>query len=374
MPLDAASPQTNILVISDGKHGPGATQLISFGQPFSTSDGEAPVSISFETDQLDAAEIGRVLAQRSCDLLILSRCTSKQGVEWIAQGRSAGIPVIFHIDDDLLAVPESLGETKYKAYNNPERLKALRENVERCDLVYASTPELARRLKEHGIRTPILAGDIYCSVSSNEIGALLAPATGPVVGYMGTGGHSADFSMIMPAMIAVMDAVPDLQFELFGTIEMPGQLAHYGRRVRHLPGIKNYSEFIPSLRSLGWWIGLAPLEDNPFNRCKADTKWVEYSLAGIAVVASNMPVYSRACANGAGILASSNSDWVNALLSLLHRPQLRSAMTEAAQEKLRESYTHECLRRQVLTVFETARQQAGRIPDQAATIRGARSR
>jgi glycosyltransferase involved in cell wall biosynthesis len=344
----------NVLVVSDSKRGPTATQKISFGQPFDLAAGSNPVRILFEGDHSEPAEISRVFADRRPGLLVLSRYTSDRGAEWIGAARRAGIPVIFHIDDDLLAVPASLGQAKHEAYNSPARLKALRENIDSSDLFYVSTPELAKRFKNHGIRTPIVAGDVYCSVSVDEIGALVPPATGPVIGYMGTSGHAADLAMIMPAVCKVMEAVPGLQFEVFGTIRIPSELARFGRRVRHLPAVSDYADFIPHLRALGWWIGLAPLEDHIFNRCKADTKWVEYSLAGMAVVASDLPVYHRACADGAGLLAATNKDWREGLLKFLHSPKLRQESVRRAQEKLRESYTHDRLRDQVQKIFSEA--------------------
>lgn len=343
-----------VLVATDSKGGPTATQKISFSQPFDEAGAGGSFQIIFAGEQPDEAAIATAFASHAPDLLVLSRYTSAAGQEWIAQARNAAIPVVFHIDDDLLAVPASLGESKFKSYNDPARLQALRDNVDRSDLCYVSTGELGNRMKEHGVAAPIIAGDVYCSVSPDEVGALLPPATGPVIGYMGTGGHSADLAMILPAICELMELVPSLNFELFGTIKMPAQLARFGTRVRHLPPVGDYGQFRSALRSLGWWVGLAPLEDNAFNRCKADTKWVEYSLAGMAVVASDLPVYHRACGDGAGLLAKSSEDWVKSVVRLLHRPAERTAMAEAAQHKLRDRYSHERLRQQVAAVFDQA--------------------
>ena len=343
----------NVLVVYDGKRGPTATQTISFGQPFELSQGEAPACISFEKHYTDAAEIERSFESHRPDLIVLSRYTSERGQDWIRLAQGARIPVIFHIDDDLLAVPASLGEAKFKAYNDPARLTALRSNIESSDLLYVSTAELSRRFSDYGLGTPIVAGDIYCSVSINDIGASLPPALGPVVGYMGTSGHSADLAMIMPAIAETMDTIAEMQFEVFGTIEMPADLARFGSRARHIAPVADYGEFLTKLRSLGWWVGLAPLEDNRFNACKADTKWVEYSLAGMATVASDLPVYHRACADGSGILARSTEQWAGAIRQLIYRPDVRTDMIDRAQAKLRHSYTHECLRSQVMRIFES---------------------
>jgi hypothetical protein len=345
-----ASPTRTVLVVTDTRHGPTATQKISFAQPFGTGQ-PSSYAIEFESDHGKAMDVCANLASRNADLLVLSRFTSATGIEWIRAARRAGIPVLFHIDDDLLAVPESLGEAKYSAYNRPERLQALRENIEASDLCYVSTGPLALRFAEHKIRAPIVAGDIYCSVSPQEIGRRVAAATAPVIGYMGTGGHSADLAMIVPSVCETMDLVPALQFELFGSIHMPPELSRFGSRVRHLQPVRDYAQFVPHLRSLGWWVGLAPLEDNPFNRCKADTKWVEYSMSGMAVVASDMPVYRRACSGGSGVLATTGEEWTSAILQLIYRPDERGSIIQAAEEKLRTRYTHELLREQVVKVF-----------------------
>lgn len=352
------------LVVCDGKQGATATQMISFGQPFAEAP-DSPFQIRFERNHTDAAELHAAFAAHAPDLIVLSRCTSALGQEWIRLARDAGLPVIFHIDDDLLAVPESLGPSKYKAYNSPERLKALRDNIESSDLLYVSTAGLEKRFREHDIRAPIVAGDVYCAVAKDEIGALAAPATGPVIGYMGTAGHAADLSMIMPAICEVMDEIPSLQLEVFGTIKMPAELKRFESRVRHLPPVPDYAQFLPFLRSLGWWIGLAPLEDNSFNRCKADTKWVEYSLAGMAVVASDLPVYHRACAGGAGILAGSQAQWSDALRTLIQRPDERQRMIQTAQAKLHQAYTHEQLRAQVVQLFNRVLREHGTSEGQA---------
>lgn len=346
----------DVLVVYDGKRGPTATQMISFGQPFHAANEDMPARISFAKHCSDPAEIEKAFASHRPEIIVLSRYTSDLGQDWIDLAHHAGIPVIFHIDDDLLAVPASLGEAKFKAYNDPARLNALRANMERSDLLYVSTPQLGRRLGEYGLGTPIVAGDIYCSVSPDEIGPSIPPATGPVIGYMGTGGHSADLAMIVPAIIDAMETVSELQFEVFGTIQMPADLARFGTRVRHIAPVADYSDFLAKLRSLGWWVGLAPLEDNPFNRCKADTKWVEYTVAGMAVVASDLPVYHRACADGAGVFARTKDDWAAAIRQLIYRPEWRTQIIDQARAKLRSGYTHECLRWQVMAIFERARE------------------
>ncbi|MGH7026607.1 hypothetical protein [Brevundimonas sp.] len=359
---EAATPTW--LVVADSA---GATQNISFVQPFADP---APLRIALvghDKTWNKPAALDALWNRHAPEGLVLSRYTQSAGDALIRKARSAGVPVVFHIDDDLLAVPTSLGQSKYDYYNQPDRLAALKAAMNASDVVYASTGPLAERLRSHGVTAPIVAGDLYCSVESAAWDAPPA-APGPIIGYMGTGGHGADLDMVLPTVKALLDEFPTLRFESFGTIKPPPWLAEtYGDRVGHHPGLADYDRFLARLGELGWSIGLAPLEDTPFNRCKADTKWVEYSHAGIAVVATDLPVYHRACADGAGWLASSSEDWTRILRHLVADAAATRATVEKARARLRQDYTRTRLADQVLQVFAAVTPGAGTPTDAPAT-------
>jgi glycosyltransferase involved in cell wall biosynthesis len=344
----------HLLVICDTV---GATQHISFAQPL--ADAIAGGEVLLDMVGHDAAwssddAVGDFWALYEPDVLILSRYTSGLADGLIRAARAQGTPVVFHIDDDLLNVPESLGASKFLHYNQPERLAALRGAMDASDFVYASTTVLAETLARNGIRSRIVSGEIYCSM---EVEALVKPlpATGPVIGYMATGGHGADLELVLPAITRLMHEIPELRFETFGTIGAADDLAAtFGSRVSHHRGVSPYDRFLGALRDLGWWIGIAPLEDTAFNRCKADTKWVEYTYAGLPTVASDLPVYRKACVPGSGLLAATEDDWYHALRGLVLDQFHRQALTAGARDHLTSRYSRERLRDQLLGVVEQA--------------------
>jgi len=344
-----------ILVLSDRI---GATQYISFAQPLEKLISTEKIILRMESDQKEW-EFQKVTQQIWLDsrptVLILSRYLHERAIRFVELARKAGVPVIFHIDDDLMDVPLSLGVSKYNYYHQPERLEALRAVMDASDMVYASTTILADTLLTHGIKAPIVAGDIYCAIDPALIHKSI-PATQPVIGYMGTGGHSEDLALVLPAIIRLMTEIPSLCFETFGTISPPEELARFGSRYLHHSGVMDYKLFLSKLAGLGWWIGIAPLESNTFNHCKADTKWVEYSFAGIPVVASNLPVYHRACADGSGILAGNDTEWFNALATLIRNAEYRRNLVDAAQQKLIHLYSHRALEKQLINVIDQAKQ------------------
>lgn len=355
----------SILVLSDYIS---ATQIISFLQPLAQSISKGDMQLRLEAHSKKPKVLEGIIDSEKPSFFIMSRYTWEKGKSAARFAQKKGIPVIYHLDDDLLNVPKSLGETKFAVYNDPRLLANLRANMEAADLLYASTPALAKTLESYNLDVPIVGGDLYCSVSPEQV-LEPTPSTMPTIGYMGTGGHSEDLALVLPAVEALMDELPLLRFETFGSIPPPPSFARFGDRYMHHQPVFNYIEFRQRLNSLGWWIGLAPLQDTPFNRCKADTKWVEYSAAGAATVASDLPVYHNACSDGAGILAGPTGDWVSALRRLIYDPHARQGYVANAQNKLRHVYRRENLASQLMRVFEATQSNAKHRKLNAGVVR-----
>jgi glycosyltransferase involved in cell wall biosynthesis len=167
---------------------------------------------------------------------------------------------------------------------------------------------------------------------------------------MGTAGHAADLQMIVPAIARTLEQFPSAEFETFGTIQMPAELGRFGARVRHIPRCSDYRSFLLRLAELRWQLGLAPLRDTPFNRCKADTKWVEYTAAGIPVLASRIPVYDKLEEAGA-LAATSEHGWHDALERLGRDGALRRQLLIQAQKRQQELYSLGHLEEQLRTIF-----------------------
>jgi len=74
-------------------------------------------------------------------------------------------------------------------------------------------------------------------------------------------------------------------------------------------------------------IGLAPLPDNRFTRGKCSFKVLEYSAAGLPVVASPVGTNSQYVKEGTtGFLAADTRQWLDRMTQLIEDPQLRQRM------------------------------------------------
>lgn len=285
------------------------------------------------------------------DMIVCCRYSGPHADTLLETARALEVPVIFHIDDDLLNIPRELGESKYRMHNDSRRLASVRRLLDGAGIVYASTEAMAARLRAQGVHRPIFQGGVYCT------SRILRPATpGPVrrVGYMGTSSHAHDFEIVLPGLERYLEANLEVEFELFGLKDVPARIARFGDRVRTVPTVNDYAAFLRVLADRAWDIGLCPLKATPFNAVKANTKWVEYTSCGITTIASRGMVYDCCAGEGRGLLVH-DDEWCAALQVLTDAPALRHGMAVLAQTHLLLDYSEEKLRAQVLDAFACAR-------------------
>lgn len=359
--LDAgdAADAFRVLCLVDG---PGATWRISFERPLRAARRAGRVRLAcaeeraFEGVSLEAASerFRGLLDGFAPHLVVLSRFAGRMVTPVLDAVRRADVPVVYHIDDDLFSVPAEIGAAKAAYYGSAARRGSLLAGCRGSDLVLCSTQALATRLGRFGFGAPIVWRPIYCAL--NEPVVPFRPAAVPTVGYMGSSGHRADLEIVVPALSFLMRTRRDLRFEVFGTVAMPDELQQgFPDRTASHPPADGYDAFLETMGGLGWSVGLAPLLDIPFNTVKANTKFVEYSGAGIPSVVSASPVYRSSVADGAGAVAATTGDWADAIGRLLDRPEAARLQVETAQQRLRGTSSLDQHGRQVLEVLSTLR-------------------
>ncbi|HXF94300.1 MAG TPA: glycosyltransferase [Nitrospiraceae bacterium] len=135
---------------------------------------------------------------------------------------------------------------------------------------------------------------------------------------MASKSHGPDLDHILPAITSILRARPHVRFEVFGTLSLPPFLSTlFPRRVRSRPAVIDYTDFLRHLASTKWAVGLAPLLPTEFNTCKSAIKYLEYTLCGIPIVASDTIPYRVIDSELNGLLARSPDEWVAHISRLL---------------------------------------------------------
>jgi glycosyltransferase involved in cell wall biosynthesis len=295
---------------------------------------------------------GLILDKVQPALVFSSRYNGAMAEDFLIAAQRKRLPYAFHLDDNLMEVSADQGADKVAYYNHPKRLQALRAQMEQASISYFSTAALRDRMLELGIRVARPhVGPICAAV---DLLPLPPAPTTFTFGYAASGGHNEDLKLALPGIVAALERHPAARFELIGSLEhVPAELARFGDRVRHERRFIPYDDYLRDLQRRNWVLGLTPLCNNPFTRMKTYTKWVEYTAAGLPVIASDHPIYRDCCAGGAALLVK-DGDWAAALPALLGDAPARQRILETARERVGRDYSVARLRAQLLEVFRLA--------------------
>ncbi|MBV8358328.1 MAG: hypothetical protein JO189_10385 [Deltaproteobacteria bacterium] len=288
------------------------------------------VTASYPWDNPDAGPANLVLIQR--DVIkpfdvpnLVARC------------RSARLPIIVDVDDDLTAVPPDKDPTqRYRI--GAEAFKVL---LKSASLVLVSTHALKDRLTEMANRIEVvpsrLSARLWATRLQVEGGAGDTADDRPSrcrILYMGTITHDDDLEMIRPAIEALRGS------ELGELHVVGGQVADadWFERVPIPEQVKNYPSFVPWFRALArsFDLAVAPLRDTPFNLCKSDLKGMDYGAAGLAALLSDVATFSGFRDQGWALLIVNQPDaWEHALAILCMDPDARGRIARQARRGIR---------------------------------------
>ncbi|MGE4423036.1 MAG: glycosyltransferase [Pseudodesulfovibrio sp.] len=274
---------------------------------------------------------GEVLQQ--ADVILVQRFFPLDFTEPLLEACFAGgKPVIYDTDDLLQAVPE----------DNPQHplalrtLRTLNRYARRFSAVSVSTESLAAAFAP-------LNGRI--AVTPNRLDPTLWSArrpektNGPVrILYAGTPTHTADLRALETPLAAVLDRFgPAVELILFGCST---PFFDHREDVRKVPAVDSYASYAEAMAGLVFDIGLAPLEDTPFNRAKSHVKWMEYTACGAVGVFSDLPPYACVRHGRTGLLARAPRAWQDCLETLIENPGARLRMASNAREELLTAHVH----------------------------------
>lgn len=273
--------------------------------------------------------------------------------------------LIYDLDDDYLDVPETNPVyDKFKKANSIEDVGtvrtrgALSASFSFADVLTVSTEPLKARMEKHFKEVFHMKKEIVVIPNMNTIGDWnYAPVPKykdrVVIGYSGSNSHQSDLIKALPAIRNLMQKYEYLHLEIIGAIEK-SKLDFYFKdwpmklldRVGLIPATATFWEYPEWLSKQKWDIGIAPLEDSEFNRCKSHIKWMEYSMYKIPTVASRvypyfMPILGRKTITDrqTGMLCRDN-EWEARLEELILDKELREKIGTQAYEHVKKNWQY----------------------------------
>lgn len=286
-----------------------------------------------------------LLLERFSDPGIIDLCDAIK-TQWTPEGILSRPKIVYELDDICWRLTPD--RPHYNEFDSAHKQR-IKETIRRSDAVIASTPELADEVRQFNPNVYVCPNAIDYKLRDWEPNEprhnLLRGRC--VIGWAGGDRPVTDWSGVGWAVSQVLKENPEAILAIAGSRSTCEETLRYlnvpnGRAVL-LPPV-DFDQY-PALLS-NFDIGLAPLADTPFNRCKSELKLLEYGALGIPYVASPVAPYKRfheLSRYGCGSICTSAKEWYRAIKRLVSEQELREIMGTEARRFVRANYSQEVI-------------------------------
>lgn len=268
---------------------------------------------------------GRIVdARADADVVVLQRPAKREFVEAIPLLQARGVAVVVDMDDDFASIDPGNRAWGFRAAH-----EVMLEACRRADMVTVTTPKLAARYGAHGrvqVVPNVVPGDYLGIVGAHD-----------ALGWAGSmSTHPNDLQVTGGAVGQAVTEI-DCRFRVIGDGDGVREALKLDAEpdVTGLVPVEDYPTRVASLA-----IGIAPLDDTPFNSAKSALKMLEYAALGVAALGSPTPDNVRVNTEGVGMLARRPRDWYRTLLALSD-DAFRADVVAASRAAVAASFTIE---------------------------------
>lgn len=217
------------------------------------------------------------------DVAFFQRPSTQSELEAIRICKRLNVPVIVDYDDLLFDIPTD--NPAHRLYMNKATQETIISIMREADCIWVSTKELKRciqlkhaSLNERVFVVPNALDDQHLVFGDKAQPQHLARRQGAVV-WRGSPTHERDVMEYAPEICEVADQYPKKSFVFVGY--NPWFLTErMDRKQAIVAGAMPVGEFMDFLYATGANVGIVPLHDSRFNRCKSNIAWLEMTWAG----------------------------------------------------------------------------------------------
>lgn len=235
-----------------------------------------------------------------------------------------GTKLIYEIDDDLFNVP------KWNPASEVLGKKAVQDNIKyflsNVHAIFTTTEHLKQLYSPYCERVYVLPN----SVDFDIIHKPPRNSAKKVICWQGSQSHDRDVSLMMPALKELVKR-QDVFIKMW-------QIKTDIPEIYQVPYVQ-FADFYQMFSQLDGYLGLAPLTTVFFNKSKSNLKWLEYTVHGMATIASKVGPYADSIEHEkTGLLIEDNHDWLDAINYLLDNPEKHAELVKNATAVVKEKY------------------------------------
>ena len=281
----------------------------------------------------------------SHDLVFFIRPMDVLSFRIASRARQAGHLVVTLCDDDLLNLPAG-------SPTIPWRKKGLQKALAQSDVIGSSSPNILKKYIDltAGKRTA-LSDTIVKPEEFDGLDACLKKTDDVKIVYAAAPDHASLFEKyISPVTPRLGEEFGDKLSFTFVSVhpEVEGVNCNY---VAGMP-LMEYRKFIKEQQ---FDIGVAPLNNDDFSKCKYFNKFIEYTTQGIVGIYSNVEPYTYVVEDTkTGFFAADDPEsWYNAIRTAVKQKELRRSCLSNAIEYLKKNHSERaCMERLISGIPE----------------------
>jgi len=261
------------------------------------------------------------------DIIILQSIVDKEAIAMIyAYQQERGKKLVLDLDDWVVQKDDSPHKLEHDITDATNVIKA---TAGVADMITTTQDYLAEKLRTLNSNVVVLPN--YIHLETYDLPKFKNESDEIRIGWGGGITHIPDIEMIKEPLTRICKEFPKVKLVLIGDTRHANLFPRLN--IEATTGVP--VDVWPSkLHSLRLDIGIAPLVDNEFNRCKSNIKWQEYSVAKVPGVFSNIVYQVHGFQPRYGLIAYTPEDWYNSLKTLVQNPLVRSDIADAAYTRV----------------------------------------
>lgn len=254
----------------------------------------------------------------SNDLFLLQGIVDKNALAMLyAYQQERGKKIVVDIDDYLEVNEDNPHKIEHEI---ADAIPTIKKTLEIADLVTTTNKNLEKYLLQFNDNVAILPN--YMNMEFWHKPTYQNTSNNLRVGWAGSMTHYDDVAMLAEPLRQLKHDFPSVEFIILGDLRFK-DIFPFAEVMLGVP----YDVWPSKLHGLRLDVGLAPLRDTVFNRCKTEIKWMEYGIAHIAGIYSPT-VYKKHVHNRYGFIARTKNEWYNNIRNMIISPALRIDVQE----------------------------------------------
>lgn len=245
------------------------------------------------------------------DVVITQMTTDKAGIALIHEYQCEhGLKYVLEQDDYFTVTDDNPFKLHHQVTNAEDVIKIA---MGIADMVTCTTPYLASKLDEYSKNVAVLPN--YMLMRRWDVPKAKKDPSKVKILWAGSITHIKDMGEISEPLKRIANEFKNTEFYFIGDIRMSDIFGSIPRSEFMLG--TDFLSWPEKLAGLGADIGIAPLQDLEFTRCKSNIKPMEYGVNAMPSVASCVEPYGVYNGVGGVYLAKGRNEWYTHLKALV---------------------------------------------------------